>query len=137
MKTDKSNLVVDKFLGYRKSIILNDLEFVTWSLVIWNQCRSTQNLRRGGRQYSLQLRTTAYTGRWPITPNVSVHSYFWQHAFLVVSCIICRNLILPSGQIRCVLQERLFFSSEISVCCHEINIFYIRLFFQNKVSENA
>ena len=37
----------------------------------------------------------------------------------------------------CVCQKRLFFSNEISFCCHEISFFYVKLFLRVKDSQDA
>ena len=54
---------------------------------------------------------------------------FWQHVCLMVYYL--QKFDLTSIQIQCLLQKRLFLSSEIGVCRHEI------LFLQTKVRQRA
>ena len=88
------------------------------------------------------MRKAAYRGRECHASCVRTHlhylfSCFWQHFCLIVSFFICRNLTLSLIKKKCVHQKQLFFSNNVSFCCHEIRFFYIKLFLRSKVSQNA
>ena len=58
-------------------------------------------------------------------PHVYVHTC--TISFKVFGSMFVLNLILPSFR-RCFLQEQLFFSNVVSVCCHEISFFLLKFY---------
>ena len=75
----------------------------------------------------------AYRGRWV---SRFMCTYALTRLFscfcLMLSCFICRNLILPSFK-----KGVLFFSNEINFCCNEISFFNFKLLYEPKLAKTV
>ena len=86
-----------------------------------------------GHPKCVQMRTGG-DGYHALCVRTHLH-YLFRCFCLMVSCFICRNLTLPSFK-GCVCQKWLFLSNDIKFP-QEISLFYFKLFFRTKVSQNA
>ena len=86
---------------------------------------------------SCKMCTCTCRGEGYYASCVRMHLHYLISCFcLMVSCFVCRNLTLASFK-KGVCQKWLLFSNEINFYCNEISFFYFKLFFRNKVSQNA
>ena len=88
------------------------------------------------------MHTAAYRGRVCYASCVPKHLHyllpcFLQYFYLILSCLICRNLTLPLFKKDVFVRNSYFPLNEISFCRHEINFFQLKLILRTKVRQKA
>ena len=96
----------------------------------------------GGMVGSSKMHTAAYRGRVCYASCVPKHLHyllpcFLQYFYLILSCLICRNLTLPLFKKDVFVRNSYFPLNEISFCRHEINFFQLKLILRTKVRQKA
>ena len=106
--------------------------------VFWLRKRPSIKSRNCWGWVSSKMRTVAHRGRQCHTLCVCTDlNYlvprFWQHFSLIVSCFICRNLILPYSE-KIFRQKQLFFSKNQFLLSWN-KVFSLKLFVLSKLAK--
>ena len=107
----------------------------------WQRGHPLITYATGGTVGSSRMHKAAYMGRevsrlmCTFALKLSLFM-FWQHFCLMVSCFICRNVILPSFK-KDLLIRNGYFPPTISVSMVIILLHFLILFFRTKLGQNV